>query len=93
MKYISHDGYDIFPAGQQLRNQDGSPGQWMALASIVRWQNDKIMAVPVSWYPPEFETELAAETYAASAAKQMIDAGRVYNLTSYPFPLSCQIRY
>lgn len=76
MRGIKYRDYEIFPAGQQLRNQDGSPGKWMALASIVRWHSKEMLAVPVSWYPPEFDTDQAASTYAEAAAKTMIDAGR-----------------
>jgi hypothetical protein len=68
--------YDVFPVGQQLENEDGSPGKWMALASIVRWRGDQVLTMPVSWYPPEFDTEEAAVKYAAAAARDMIDAGR-----------------
>lgn len=76
MKGVKHGGYDVFPASQQVKNADGSEGKWMALASIVRWQSDQVLALPVSWYPPEFDTEQAAVEYAASAAKEMLDAGR-----------------
>lgn len=76
MKGFQHGGYDVFPAGQQLRNEDGSQGKWMALASVVRWRNKEVVAVPVSWYPPAFDTEESAVAYAAVAAKEMIDAGR-----------------
>jgi len=74
---FKHKGYDVFPAGQQLRNEDGSPGRWVALASVIRWRGDEVLAVPVCWYPPpDFETEQAAATYASHAAREMIDAGR-----------------
>jgi hypothetical protein len=76
MKAFKHSDYDIFPAGQQLKNEDGSLGKWMALASIVRWKGSELQVVPVSWYPSKFDTEQAACTYAAGAAKEMIDAGR-----------------
>ena len=76
MKGFKHSAYDVFPAGQQLKNEDGSPGKWMALACVIRWRGDQVLAVPVSWYPPEFDTEQAAVTYAAATAKEMIDAGR-----------------
>lgn len=76
MKGFKRGDYNIFPAGQLLKNEDGSPGKWMALACVIRWRGDEVLAVPVSWYPPEFDTEQAAVTYAAAAAKEMIDAGR-----------------
>ena len=76
MKGFKHGGYDVFPTGQQLLNEDGSLGKWMALASVVRWRGDQVLAVPVSWYPPAFETEQTAAAYAATAAKEMIDEGR-----------------
>ena len=76
MKEFKYSDYDIFPAGQQLKNQDGSLGKWMALASIVRWKGNEVQVVPVSWHPSEFDTEQAACIYAANAAKEMIDAGR-----------------
>jgi hypothetical protein len=76
MTGFKYGPYDIFPAGQQLTNQDGSVGKWMALACVVRWQSDNVVAIPVSWYPPAFDTEHAAATHAAHSAKEMIDAGR-----------------
>lgn len=76
MEGFKHKDYDIFPAAQQLRNDDGSPGKWMPLASIVRWRAQEVLAVPVTWYPPGFDNEQEATTYAASAAMAMIDAGR-----------------
>ncbi len=77
MNGFKHGDYDVFPAGQQLCSQDGSPGTWMALASVIRWRgNEPPLVLPVSWYPPAFDTELAAAAYATSAAKEMIDAGR-----------------
>lgn len=76
MNSFKYSGYEVFPAGQQLRNEDGSLGKWMALACVMHWQGEEVLAVPVSWYPPEFETEQAAATYAAHAAREMIDAGR-----------------
>lgn len=76
MNGFKHNNYDVFPAGQQLRNDEGSQGKWMALACVVRWQGEEVLAVPVSWYPPEFETEQEAAAYAAHAAIEMIDAGR-----------------
>lgn len=76
MSNFQHKDYVIFPAGQQLKNEDGSPGLWTALASIVRWQNGEVLAVPVSWYPPAFESKEEAETYASEAAIGMIDSGR-----------------
>jgi len=76
MEGFKHGPYSVFPAGQQLLNEDGSPGEWMALASVIRWRGDEVLAVPVSWYPPTFPTEEAAAAYAVNAARQMIDAGR-----------------
>jgi hypothetical protein len=76
MSGFKYGNYEVFPYGQQLRNEDDTTAKWMALASIVRWSHDKIQAVPVSWYPPEFDTEKLAREYAAHAAKEMIDAGR-----------------
>jgi hypothetical protein len=78
MKGFKHGSHDVFPAGQQLKNEDGSLGRWMPLACIFRWQgNEQPLSVPVSWYPPElFDTEEEAVTYAAAAAREMIDAGR-----------------
>ena len=76
MRGFKHREYDVFPAGQQLKNEDGSPGKWMALSSVIRWHGDEMLLVPVSWYPPEFDTEQEAVRYAAAAAKEMIDAGR-----------------
>jgi len=76
MKGFKHGGYDVFPAGQRLRNEDGSLGKWMALASVIRWHGDEVLAVPVSWYPPAFDSEQTAAAYAVTAAKEMIDAGR-----------------
>jgi hypothetical protein len=48
----------------------------MALASLIRWQGEEMLVMPVSWYPPEFDTEQAAVAHAAASAKDMIDAGR-----------------
>ncbi len=48
----------------------------MALASVIRWKGDEVLALPVSWYPPTFDTEEAAIAYAAAAAKAMIDEDR-----------------
>ncbi len=76
MSGFKHGSYDVFPAGQQLKNEDGSPGKWMALASVIRWRGDQVLAMPVFWYPPGFDTEQTAAAYAATAAKEMIDAGR-----------------
>ena len=76
MKGFKYGDYEIFPAGQQLKNNDGSPAKWMALACIVHWKGNEVQAIPVSWYPPDFDTEQAAGTHAAAAAKEMIDAGR-----------------
>lgn len=76
MNGFRHGDYDIFPVGQQLRNEDGSPGKWMALASIVRWRGDEVLALPVSRYPPMFESERVAAEYATVAAMEMVDAGR-----------------
>ena len=76
MNGFKHGGYDVFLAGQELRNNEGVPGKWMALACVIRWRGDEFLAVPVSWYPPDFDTEQAAITYAAVAAREMIDAGR-----------------
>lgn len=76
MSSYRYRNYDVRPAGQQLRNEDGSEGKWMALASIIRWDENEVLAVPVSWHPPEFETEQDAKKYAAVAAREMIDAGR-----------------
>lgn len=76
MKGFKHKDYEIFPAAQRLLNEDGTPGEWMALASVIRWQGKDVLAVPVSWYPPTFPTEQAATAYAATAAKNMIDAGK-----------------
>lgn len=76
MNGFKHGQYEVFPAGQQLRNEDGSLGKWMALACVVRWRGDKVLTVPASWYPPTFDTEQAAAAHAASAAKSMIDVGR-----------------
>lgn len=76
MKGFKHRDYDVFPAGQQLRNEDGSPGRWMALACVIRWRGSDVLAVPVSWYPPEFDTEQDAIAYAVAAARDMIDTGR-----------------
>jgi len=59
-----------------LLNEDGSLGKWMALASVIRWKGDEVLALPVSWYPPTFDTEEAAIAYAADAAKAMIDEDR-----------------
>ena len=73
---FKHGNYDVYPAGQQLRNEDGSIGKWMALASVVRWSGDKVLSVPVSWFPPLFDTEEAAARHAAIGAKEMIDKGR-----------------
>jgi hypothetical protein len=66
-----HGNYHVFPAGQQLLNE-----KWIALASVVRWQGEEMQAVPVSWYPPEFDTEQEAVAHAAAGARDMINAGR-----------------
>jgi hypothetical protein len=76
MEGFKYGDYDVFPAGQQLKNTDGSAGKWMALASLIRRQGSQVLALPVSWYPPEFDTEHAATEYAISAAKDMLDTGR-----------------
>ena len=76
IKGFRHRDYDVFPAGQRLRNEDASPGQWMALACVIRGRGDEVLGVPVSWYQPGFDTEQAAVTYAADSAREMIDAGR-----------------
>jgi hypothetical protein len=71
VKSFEHLNYHVFPAGQQLQS-----GKWMALASLIRWQGEEMLVMPVSWYPPEFDTEQAAVAHAAASAKDMIDAGR-----------------
>ena len=76
MNGFEHGPYVVFPVGQQLRNEDGTPGKWMALASVTRWSGAQVLAVPVSWYPPPFDTEAEAADYAARAAREMINAGR-----------------
>jgi hypothetical protein len=35
-----------------------------------------MLAAPVSWYPPEFDTEQEAVAHAAAGARDMINAGR-----------------
>ena len=75
MSSYKYGNYDVRPVGQQVRNEDGCEGKWMALATIIRWNGDEVLRVPVSWYPPDFETEQEAKIYAAMAAKEMIDAG------------------
>jgi hypothetical protein len=54
---FKHGPYDIFPAGQRLRNEGDSPAKWMPLASIIRWHGDEVLALPVSWYRPALDTE------------------------------------
>jgi len=77
MNGFKYGDYDVFPAGQQLINQDGLPGEWMALASVILWRGDQSpLVLPVSWYPPAFDTEQAATAYATTAAKGLIDGGR-----------------
>lgn len=49
----------------------------MALASIIRWRANEVLAVPVSWYPPDLASEEEARVHASAAAIAMIDAGRV----------------
>lgn len=76
MNGFKHGMYHVFPTGQQLQNDDGSLGKWMALVSIIRWHGDEVLSLPVTWYPPAFDTEQAAAEYATIAAMEMIDAGR-----------------
>jgi len=76
MNSLMHGDYEIFPAGQQLRNDDGSPGEWIALASIIRWRGEEVLALPVSWYPPTFSTQQKAAEHARDAAISMINANR-----------------
>jgi hypothetical protein len=74
MKYRD---YEVSPAGQQLRNDDGTPGRWLPRALVLHWRgNDAPPTVQVSWYAPDFDTERAAANYAAAAAKRLIDTGR-----------------
>lgn len=73
---FKHNGYEVFPADQQLKNEDGSPGQWLPLASVVRWQNSEVLALPVTWYQTVFASKEEAEAYALRAAIEMIDSGR-----------------
>lgn len=75
-KCFKHGNYEIFPTGQQILNEDGSTGDWMALASIIYWKGNDVLSMPVSWYPPLFATQQDATTHAANAAKEMIDMGR-----------------
>lgn len=77
VKGFRHKEYEVYPAGQQPLNDDGSPGKWMALASIARFQGVEVpVVIPVSWYPPGFDTEEEAAKYAATSAIDMIDKGR-----------------
>lgn len=74
---FKHKNYEVFPAAQQLLNEDGLPGEWYGIAAVVRWRgNDGPLVLPVSWYPPTFATGREAEEYAAAAARDMIDSGR-----------------
>lgn len=75
MSSYKFDNYIVYPVGQQFWHEDGSGGKWMAKSTITRENGNEVLAVPVSWYPPEFETEQDAIMYAAAAAKKMIDAG------------------
>lgn len=76
MSGFKYGAYDVFPAAQQIIGPSGEPGRWIALASIVRWNVDAVRSVPVSWYPPDFDSEQAAVAYAESAVRDMIDHGR-----------------
>lgn len=75
MSSYKYGNYDVRPVGLQLKYKEGCEGKWIALATIIRWNEDEVLRVPVSWCLPEFETEQEAKIYAAKAAKEMIDAG------------------
>lgn len=68
--------YDIYPSGQQYKNEDGSLGKWKARAEIVRSGGNKDLLVPVTWPNPEFGTEQEAQRFAMVAAKELINSGR-----------------
>ena len=74
---LDHKGYQVYPAAQQLKNEDGSPGKWYGNAAILKWKGDEgPLVLPMSWIQPLFATEQEAKLYAFSAAKDMIDSGR-----------------
>jgi hypothetical protein len=77
MSGYNYGSYTVYPVGQQFRHKDSLAEKWMAKATIIREDANEVLAVPVSWYQPEFETEQDAKIYAAVAAKEMIDAGLV----------------
>ena len=38
VKGFRHKEYEVYPAGQQPLNDDGSPGKWMALGRAGSWK-------------------------------------------------------
>jgi hypothetical protein len=79
VKGFKHNGYYVYPAAQQLRKDDGSPGDWYGIASIVRYRgNEPPLFESLHWGPPPtFMTEQEAKDYAVVRVRAMIDEGRV----------------
>jgi hypothetical protein len=43
----NHQGYHVFPTYRQLRNADGTDGDFYPSASVMRWRgNDGPLSVP-----------------------------------------------
>ena len=68
MKYRD---YEVSPAGQQLRNDDGTPGRWLPRALVLHWRgNEPPPTVQVSWYAPEFDIRTGGNDLRRSCYKK-----------------------
>lgn len=74
-KSFGYGDYKVYVYGRQLTNEDGSSAKWMAHAEIIRTNGNEDMLVPLDGSSSVFDTEQEAQTYAAVAAKKLIDSG------------------
>lgn len=76
IKVFKYGHYVINLSAQQLTNEDGSPAKWRPRADISRSNGNEDLLVPLTDWPSQgFDTEQEAQTYAAAAAKKLIDSG------------------
>ena len=72
----NHKGYHVFPGAMQLRNDDGTDGDFYPTVSVMRWRGDETpLSVPYAWSEHRFKTAVEAQGFAAHAAHDLIERG------------------
>jgi hypothetical protein len=73
----NHKGYEVFPAAIQLRNDDGTGGDYYPTATVARWLAAERVSVPYSWHDHRFKSADEARAFAAHAAHDLIERGEL----------------